>query len=311
MDSYPNKKISVVIPCYGSQNSIEKVVGGIKDGFTAHHHPNYEIILISDDSPDDVYTVIKRLAEEDRRISGARLSKNFGQHAALMLGYRKSSGDIVVSMDDDGETPASGIFSLVSGIDDTTDVVYASYQNAPHGFSRSIGTKLNRMMARSLANLPKNIKPASFFAMKRSVANEIIKYKRPRPYILGLVLNATHRLKNVPVNRCPRLHGKSGYSIKELMRLWLDGFFMLSSRPFRTASIFGILLALAGLAGLVFFIANTLRSPEMSLGCVITLSAFFIIGGILTSVLGVLARRYSQSAHAPQYIIREETPKAE
>ena len=95
MGLHSNTKISVVIPCYGSQNSIEKVVAEIRDTFKENNHSSYEIILISDDSPDDVYSVIKRIAREDEKISGARLSKNFGQQkasAACALASGKSSG---------------------------------------------------------------------------------------------------------------------------------------------------------------------------------------------------------------------------
>lgn len=313
MSQNPNAKISVVIPCYGSENSIEKVVFELKETFIKNNHTNYEILLICDDSPDNVYSVIKRLAKADKKIRGACLSKNFGQHAALMLGYRKSSGDIVVSADDDGETPAGEIFSLINGIDEQTDVVYASYPKTTHGLFRDLGTRVNRTMARSLVNLPKHIEPSSFFAMKRFVVDEIIKYENPYPYVLGLVLRTTSRLKNVAVAHRSRITGKSGYSVRKLFRLWLNGFSSFSIKPLRFATICGMLLAVFGFISTIYIIINKLCNPNLEMGWSSTMATLIFIGGMIMLMLGIIGeyigRQYICINHAPQYVVREDTAK--
>ena len=109
-------KLSVVIPCYGSENTIEGVVSEVTTT-VAQRNIDYEIILVNDSSPDNVWKVISKLTEENEKITGINFSKNFGQHSALLAGYRACTGDVVLSMDDDGQTPADELFSLVDKLE--------------------------------------------------------------------------------------------------------------------------------------------------------------------------------------------------
>ena len=122
-------KISFVIPCYRSENTLKAVVDEIiatMRGLTAYE---YDIFLVNDCSPDDTIKVIRELCACHDNITGVDLAKNFGQHAALMAGLRMSDGDIVVCLDDDGQTPADEVGKLIEGIEDGHDVVYASYDS--------------------------------------------------------------------------------------------------------------------------------------------------------------------------------------
>ena len=115
-------KISFVIPCYRSEKTIAIVVDDIKQTMATRPEYLYEIILVNDSSPDNVYDSIKRLAQDDSRIKGIDLAKNFGQHSALMTGYRFVTGDIVVCLDDDGQTPANQMFLLIDKLNEGFDV---------------------------------------------------------------------------------------------------------------------------------------------------------------------------------------------
>jgi len=140
------KKISFVIPCYRSTNTIESVVTEIQDTMKNCVDYNYEIILINDSSPDDTFETIVRISKINKNVLGLNLSKNFGQHAALMAGFNHCTGDIVVCLDDDGQTPADEALKLINKIEEGFDIVYASYENKKHSWFRNLGSKFNSKM---------------------------------------------------------------------------------------------------------------------------------------------------------------------
>ena len=114
-------KISFVIPCYRSEKTLPDVIDEIKSTMAEIGH-EFEIILVNDSSPDNTFEVIKKLASENDNILGIDLAKNFGQHCALMAGMRHSSGDVVVCLDDDGQTPANEVGKLLGKLDEGFDV---------------------------------------------------------------------------------------------------------------------------------------------------------------------------------------------
>lgn len=226
-------KISFVIPCYRSAKTISGVVAEIQDTMTSMPEYVYDIFLVNDCSPDDTYEVIRALCRQNGNITGISLAKNFGQHAALMAGLRRSDGDIVVCLDDDGQTPADEVGKLLAGIENGSDVVYASYENKKHSAFRNFGTWMNDIMTRVMLGKPKNLHLTSYFAARRFVVDSMLKYENSYPYIIGLVLRATRNIANVPVRHRSRESGTSGYTIKKLLGLWFNGFTAFSIFPLR------------------------------------------------------------------------------
>ena len=110
------QKISYVIPCYRSEHTIGNVVAEITATMKTLPQYGYEIVLVNDSSPDDTIGVIRRLVAADAHVQGVNLAKNFGQHAALMAGFHQCSGDVVVCLDDDGQTPADEVGKLLEKI---------------------------------------------------------------------------------------------------------------------------------------------------------------------------------------------------
>ena len=150
-------KISFVIPCYRSEKTLSDVVDEIKTTMASIGH-EFEIILVNDCSPDKTFEVIKQLANENENILGIDLAKNFGQHCALMAGMRHSSGDVVVCLDDDGQTPADEVGKLLDKLDEGYDVCYASYGKKQHSGFRNFGSKVNELMTRIMLGKPKELK---------------------------------------------------------------------------------------------------------------------------------------------------------
>ena len=109
--------VSFVIPCYRSAETIGSVVDEIEAAMGELERYEYEIILVNDCSPDDTFGKIHELCGKDKRIKGINLARNFGQHAALMAGFHQVKGDILVCLDDDGQTPANEVGKLLAALE--------------------------------------------------------------------------------------------------------------------------------------------------------------------------------------------------
>lgn len=302
------EKISIVIPCYGSEKTIEKVVGDIIFVFSGKEN-EFEIILVNDASPDNVWNKIVILAHTHKNITGINLSRNFGQQSALMAGYTMVSGDIIVSLDDDGQTPPLEIFALIDKIREGYDVVYARYKRKHHSVIRNWGSKINDIMAEILLGKPKNIKLSSYWAVRKYIIDEILHYHGAYPYIAGLIFRSTKNIANVFIEHRERLSGKSGYSIRKLFFLWLNGFTAFSVKPLRIASLLGVCFTACGLFYIVYLIIRKLTNPDMVIGYTSTMAVIVLIGGMVMMILGLIGeyigRIYISINNAPQYVIKE------
>ncbi len=303
-------KISFVIPCYRSARTIEGVVAEIQDTMAAIPQYVYEIILVNDCSPDETFEVIKALCVRCNNITGISLARNFGQHAALMAGLRRAGGDIIVCLDDDGQTPADEVGKLLAGIENGSDVVYASYENKHHSAFRNFGTWMNDIMTRMMLGKPKELHLTSYFAAKRFVVDSMLRYENSYPYIIGLVLRATRNISNVPVNHRSREVGTSGYTMKKLLGLWFNGFTAFSILPLRIATITGVIFAGAGFIYGIYTVVKKFVNPQVPLGFSSLMAAVVFIGGMLMIMLGLIGeyigRIYISINNSPQYVVKEE-----
>lgn len=303
-------KISVVIPCYGSEKTIEGVVEEITQTLSTRED-EYEIILVNDCSPDGVWKVIQTLSQKDSHIKGIRFAKNFGQHSALMAGYRASTGDVVVSMDDDGQTPANEMYSLIDMIGEEYDVVYGIYENKQHSTFRNFGSKVNDLMCEKLVGKPKGLMVTSYFAAKKFVIDEICSYTNPYTYVIGLVFRTTKAIGTVPVKHRSREVGRSGYTLKKLFSLWVNGFTAFSIVPLRLATILGMVSSLFGFAFGIYIVVHKIVNPETPIGWSSTIAVVAFMGGLILCVLGMLGeylgRVYISLNDSPQYVIKERT----
>lgn len=311
-----NKKeiISFVIPCYRSEKTLPHVIEEIKTTMEALKQYEYEIVLVNDCSPDDTFAVIRRLCEADSRITGVNLAKNFGQHAALMAGFRQVKGDIVVCLDDDGQTPADEAGKLLEKIEEGADVVYARYDHKKHSAFRNLGSHVNELMTRVMLGKPKELYISSYFAARRFIVEEMIRYENSYPYVIGLVLRSTKNIVNVNVNHREREIGTSGYNLKKLLGLWMNGFTAFSVQPLRIATLCGGTCALLGFFYAIYTIIKRLINPNVPAGFSALMSAMMLIGGILMVMLGLIGeyvgRIYITLNNSPQYVIREIVQEA-
>lgn len=304
-----SKLVSFVIPCYRSSQTIGGVVEEIDTAMKGLAGYKYEIVLINDASPDDTFEVIRTLCAGRRDICGVNLAKNFGQHAALMAGFRHAQGDLVVCLDDDGQTPAGEVGKLLDKLEEGYDVVYAKYAHKQHSLFRNFGSRINDRMTRIMLGKPKELYISSYFVMKKFVAEELIRYENPFPYVIGLVLRTTKKIANVEVTHREREIGTSGYTLGKLLGLWFNGFTAFSIKPLRIATVIGVASACGGFLYGIYTIVKKFVNPAVPVGFSAMMAALVFFCGLILMMLGMIGeyigRIYISMNNSPQYVIRE------
>lgn len=303
------KKVSFVIPCYRSEHTLPHVIAEIEEKMKTLTQYEYDVFLVNDCSPDNTMGVIRKLCEEHKNIKGISFARNFGQHSALMAGLRHSDGDFVVCLDDDGQTPADEVDKLLDKLEEGYDAVYAKYEHKQHSTFRNLGSKVNELMLRVMLEKPAELYISSYFAVRRFVVEDMIRYENSYPYVIGLVLRATKSITNVIVQHREREEGTSGYTLKKLLSLWFNGFTAFSIKPLRIATVIGGSFAGVGFLYGVYTIIKRFVNPDVPLGFSSMMSAIVFFGGMIMVMLGLIGeyigRIYISLNNSPQYVIRE------
>lgn len=304
------KLISFVIPCYHSEKTLPGVVAEIDAAMAKLPQYAHEIVMVNDGSGIETWNAIQKLCEKPGRV-GFNFAKNFGQHAALMAGIRHTKGDIVVCLDDDGQTPADEVGKLLKAIEGGADVAYAKYEHKEHSAFRNFGSWVNEKMLEQMLDKPKDLYVSSYFAMRRFVADEVLRYQNSYPYLLGLVLRTTKNIVNVPVHHRKREVGRSGYTFGKLLSLWMNGFTAFSIKPLRIGTAIGAVCAAIGLIYGIYTIIKKLVNPAVPVGFSALMTAVVFFGGMTMLMLGLsgeyIGRTYISVNSAPQYVIRDST----
>ena len=306
------EKISFVIPCYNSTNTIGRVVQEIKEVMNnSMNKYDYEIILVNDGSPDGTtYDAILELVKTEKYIKGVNLARNFGQPSAVMAALNQATGDYVVCGDDDGQTPFNELDKLFQKIEEGYDLVEAKYAvREKRSLFRKLGTVLNESMATWLIAKPHGLELTTYWVTRRFVVDQMISYPNSFPYLGGLMLRATQNACNVNVTHRERLSGKSGYSLKKMIELWLNGFTSFSIKPLRIATWVGIIIAAGGfLSGLAIIIMK-LAGEAVNAGYSSIMAVNLFMFGVLLCFMGLIGeyvgRIYISLNNAPQFVIKD------
>lgn len=305
--------LSFVIPCYRSENTIEGVISELSETLMLRQEFEAEIILVNDGSPDNTADVLQCLAEKDSRIVFVDLARNFGQHCALMAGFHQIKGDIVICLDDDGQTPANECFKLIDEILAGKDLVFAKYPKHKQSGFRVLGSRFNAWCNRYFFNQPKNIEVNSYYACRRYVTDCAIAYPNPYPYVTGLLLQCVNpkRCGNVDINHRARQIGSSGYTLHKLISLWTNGVTSFSIKPLRFANYIGLFSATIGFIFAIITVMRKIIDPNMQAGWASTISVLLVLGGVIIVLIGMLGeyvgRMYLSINKSPQYVIRSIT----
>lgn len=232
--------VSVVVPVYGSERTVRSLAERLKEVF-AKMDMEYEVILVDDASPDEVWRVMRKLRAEEPRVKIIQHMRNFGQHKATLCGLAHARGDFVVTMDDDLQHPPEELPKLLKAIteDDDADVIIGAYETKRHSWLRNLGSWAVTRLTTFVFRQDPNLKLTSFLIMRRRVVDELVNHTYHNPRIGQLLLLITNRIKNTPVAHHAREDGRSGYRLSRLVSDALDNILSNSSLPLQVVSYLG------------------------------------------------------------------------
>src|SRR5277367_4634917 len=305
----PTYALSIVVPVYNGAKTVGTLVHALAALEIAGGH---ELVLVVDGSPDDSLAVCRRLAAElALPITVVNHSRNYGEHNAVMSGLRHARGAYMITMDDDLQNPPEEVKRLYEHArDHDYDVVYTYYATKHHAGWRNLGSAFHNRIADFLLDKPKGLYLSSFRCISAFLAGEITRYDGPFPYIDGLILQTTKAIGRLQVTHLPRAEGRSNYTMRRLLRLWLSMALNFSVMPLRVATLFGLVMSVLGFLGLIEVVVEALLGETPS-GWGSTLVIVLLFSGAQLLMLGVageyLGRLFLTVNKRPQAIVRDVT----
>ncbi|OUN16900.1 hypothetical protein B5G38_03545 [Gemmiger sp. An87] len=299
--------VSVIIPCYYSEKTIAKAVHLAREELLRLGY-DYEFVLVNDGSTDGTFAQIRALCAEDAKVKGVDLSRNFGQHSALLAALHYVTGDYVLSMDDDLQTHPSQFGKLLNAIHESNyDVVYGWYPQKHHNWFRNLGSRFEGWTMRVLTGRPKGLKVSSFWVARSFVCREALSYTGPYPQMSGLLMRITKNVGNVPLEHFDRAVGQSGYNLKSLIRLWSTST-NFSVLPLRFSLLCGALFGAAGIIGAILVVIQKLMDPTVLTGWSSLMVVILLAAGVNLICLGLVGeyvgRMFMIANKQPQYVVR-------
>jgi len=303
--SFP--ELSLVIPLYRSSNCVSALIARLS---SLNLPCSWELILVDDGSPDD--TVLRaRQCLQHSSMQGLviRHSRNYGEHAAVLTGYRHSRGKWVINLDDDLQNPPEEVVRLwQKAKENQLDVVYGVYLVKKHENWRNLGSRFANRTANWLLDLPEKLYLSSFRCVSGEIARSVADYKGPYPYIDGMLCQHTQLIGSLTVQHESRHEGLSNYNLRRLVRLWLTIFTSFSIMPLRLASLLGLLIFVSGLVVLTIALVQVFLYGSGLPGWLSIISAILVFGGLQSLLIGVvgeyLGRIFLTVSGKPQSHVR-------
>ncbi len=300
--------LSLVIPVYNGSRTIGPLVDQLMAIFGS---TPFEVVLVNDGSEDESEAVCANLAEKfPQAVVFVHLSRNFGEHNAVLAGFKQARGRYIAVLDDDGQNPPEEVKRMLDELKRKNyDVVYGHYIEKKHSWFRNAGSRFNDRIATLMLHKPSDLYLSSFKVMNRFVVNEIIKYHGPYPYTDGLIYRVTRNIGQIPVEHRASESGPSRYTFRKLIRLWLNMFLNFSIKPLRLSIYVGLLTSCLSVVALVVILIDRLWiTPNVTLGIPTVLGTIVLLAGIQLMILGLvgeyLGRLYLDQTGTPQYVIR-------
>ena len=302
--------ISAIVPVYQSEAMLEALykrlmteLGYIVDSF--------EIILVEDGSRDKSWQVIQELAHRDHRVRGVRMSRNYGQHNALLCGIRAARNEIIVTLDDDLQNPPDEIGKLLEKLQEGYDVVYGTPKKEQHGLLRDLASRITKIVLQSTMGASTAKQISAFRAFRTELRGAFMDYRSPYVNIDVLLTWATNRFSAVKVCHAVRSQGSSGYGLYKLVRHTLNMVTGFTTLPLRLASILGFFFSVFGLAILAYVLVRYIALGTEVPGFTFLASIVAIFSGTQMFALGIigeyLSRMHIRMMDRPAYFVKETT----
>lgn len=301
---------SIVVPVYKSERSLRELYERVDKTFE-DIQGDYELILVEDGGGDNSWEVMKSLRKEDSRVKILRLTRNFGQHNALMCGFSFASGDYVITIDDDLQNPPEEIPKLIEEIHRTgLDMVCGTPETRRQSWVRNAGSLLYRRLVGYVFRRNPVLQMSNFRIIRTGVIENILHMRTPNPAVGLLILNITDRIGTVSVAHLPRRYGKTTYTAEKLIRHFFHGVLYHSTLPLKAVFLMGLLsMFLAFSLGAYYLTLFFLGRISVPGWMTLVLLVLFSSGAIMFSlgIIGEYLLRITQEVHhAPQYLIRDK-----
>lgn len=306
-------QVSIVIPVFNAESNLPELYRQLMPAMEAWVE-SFEVILVEDSSPDRSWDVIAGIAAKDPRVRGMRLSRNYGQHNALLCGIRAAKYGVIVTMDDDLQHPVSEIPLLLNALLRGHDVVYGTSNDNQHDLWRNLASRLTKLALQSAMGAKSAAQVSAFRAFPTRLRDAFQEYRSPSVSIDVLLTWATTKFTAVEVKHAPRLHGKSNYTVRKLITHAFNLMTGFSTRPLQIASLVGFVFTLFGFGVLGLVLVRYFIQGASVPGFAFLASIISIFSGAQLFTLGIfgeyLARMYGRSMERPAYVVLESSESA-
>jgi undecaprenyl-phosphate 4-deoxy-4-formamido-L-arabinose transferase len=278
--------LSIVVPVYNGAATVGRLVEALS---ALSVEGGLEIVLVYDGSPDNSLAVCQALAETATvPLTVVEHSRNYGEHNAVMSGFRHARGAYIITMDDDLQNPPEEVVRLYDACRlGGHEVVYTFYADKKHESWRNLGSRFNGWVADRLLDKPKGLYLSSFRCLSAFVARTITAYEGPFVYVDGLILQVTQKIGTLQVNHLARAEGQSNYTLRRLVNLWLAMALNFSVLPLRFATLAGAVTAGLGILGLLLVLLEGLFGDPPA-GWASLAAIVLTLGGLQLLMLGIL-----------------------
>jgi len=304
MNSYP--KISIVSPVYKAEAIIEQLVLELQTTL-GNLGVTYEIILVNDASPDNSGKIIQEMSKKDPKIIGVQLSRNFGQHPAILAGLSKAIGEWVVVMDCDLQDQPKEIAKLYKKALEGFDVVLAKRTERKDSFLKKMTSKVFYKVFNFLAGVQMNSEIANFGIYKKKVIDSILLMGDSIIFFPLFVKWVGFKQTAIEIKHSERNAGTSSYSFLKLLQLGFNTIISFSDKPLKLFLNFGIAISLLSFVGVIVVFIKTIFGEIEVMGYSSIFISICLFSGIIITILGVigiyLGKLFDQVKNRPTYII--------